>query len=97
MYGDVDQSDSDTSSDPEADIESPERTLAETTKAQPHAYIGSSDEEDACCLEDTGVYEQESSQHEKDQLFGAIEDDEEREKHYRNWCEKVDEIELGYG
>ena len=97
MYGDADQSGPDTSSEPEADIERPERMQVETTNAQSHAHYGSSDEEDACGLEDTGVYEQESLQHEKDQLFGAIEDDEEREKHNRNWCKQVDELELGYG
>ena len=97
MYGDVDQSDSDTSSDPEADIERPGHTQPETTNAQSHAYSGSSEEEDGCCLEDTGVCEQELLQHEKDELFGAIEDEEEREEHYRLYCKRVDDLELGYG
>ena len=98
MYGDVDESDSDTSSDPEADIETPEHIQNGTTNGQSHAYTGSFEEEDVRCLEDTGEYEEEEPfQHEKDELFGAIEDEEEREKHYKNWCEKVDQLELGYG
>jgi Rieske Fe-S protein len=58
---------------------------------------GSSDEEDACCYEDPGMYYVESSQQERDRMFGAIEDTEEREKQYRDWCVSIDQIELGYG
>ena len=80
------------------DTRRPEHTQNGTTNGQSHAYTGSFEEEDASCLEDTGEYEEEEPfQHEKHELFGAIEDEEEREEHYRLYCKRQDDLELGYG
>jgi len=103
-FGDADQSTgSDTSSESEAEIGRPIGTHPETDSLNVHAHVvriaddESSEEEDVCYDEDPGMHYVESPQQERDRLFGAIEDMEEREKQYRDWCVSNDQIELGYG
>ena len=73
------------------------RTNATTVDMRGDVADGeSSEEEDAHDYENPGMYYDENSDQERDRLFGAVDDLEERETQFRSWRKSIDELELGY-
>ena len=101
-FAESDSSGSDTSTDPEAE------DLHETATGRTHSVhihrdvtgvidSDSSVDEDTCHEEYRGPYYVETAGQERDELFGGIRDEEEREKHYQGYLRMIDKLELGYG